>query len=116
MGSRSRKEEINFLNACDIGLITLKEGMRGLGVPSKTYNLMAVGKPLFYIGDKGSEIDRYIDNFNCGWSFDWSRADDVVAFLRSISTESFPVINEKGKCSLNALKENFTKDRVIHKF
>jgi hypothetical protein len=116
VGSRSRKEEINFLNACDIGLITLKEGMKGLGVPSKTYNLMAVGKPIFYVGDRESEIDRYIDTFDCGWSFDWSRAHDVVDYLRSISAESLPVINEKGKHSLNALKENFTKEKILSKF
>lgn len=116
VGSRSRKEEINFLNACDIGLITLKEGMKGLGVPSKTYNLMAVGKPLLYVGDKESEIDRYVDAFGCGWSFDWSRADDVVAFLRSITPESVTAINEKGRHSLNAMKENFTKEKVLSKF
>jgi hypothetical protein len=116
VGSRSRKEEINFLNACDIGLITLKKGMIGLGVPSKTYNLMAVGKPLLYIGDKKSEIDRYIYAFGCGWSFDWSHADDIVNFLKSISPESVTAINEKGIRSLNALKENFTREKVLSKF
>lgn len=116
VGSRSRKEEINFLNACDIGLITLKEGMRGLGVPSKTYNLMAVGKPLLYVGDKESEIDRYVNSFGCGWSYDWSQSDDVVAFLKSISPENIEDIKNKGVYSLNALKENFTKVNLLNRF
>lgn len=116
VGSRSRKEEINFLNACDIGLITLKEGMKGLGVPSKTYNLMAVGKPLLYVGDKESEIDRYVDAFGCGWSYNWSQADDIVAFLKSITSESLGDIKDKGAHSLNAVNENFTKEKVLSKF
>lgn len=116
VGSRSRKEEINFLNACDIGLITLKEGMRGLGVPSKTYNLMAVGKPLLYVGDKESEIDRYVNSFNCGWSYDWSEADNVITFLKSITPENIEEIKNKGVYSLKALEENFTKQKVLNKF
>ena len=116
VGSRSRKEEINFLNACDIGLITLKEGMRGLGVPSKTYNLMAVGKPLLYVGDNESEIDRYVNTFKCGWSYDWSEADYVITFLKSITPENIEEIKNKGVYSLKALEENFTKKKVLNKF
>jgi glycosyltransferase involved in cell wall biosynthesis len=116
VGSRSRKEEISFLNACDIGLITLKEGMRGLGVPSKTYNLMAVGKPLLYVGDKESEVDRYVNSFGCGWSYDWSQSNDVVAFLKSITPENIEDIKKKGAYSLKALEENFTKVNLLNRF
>ncbi|RJO19885.1 glycosyltransferase, partial [Acinetobacter baumannii] len=45
-GSLDQKEKTTGLNACDVALITLADGMLGLGVPSKSYFSMAADKPL----------------------------------------------------------------------
>lgn len=82
--SKPRSEQAKFLNSCDIGLITLCEGMYGLGVPSKVYNLMSAAKPIFYIGDKNSEIDNYIKKNKIGWSFNWQDENDILNFLTQI--------------------------------
>jgi glycosyltransferase involved in cell wall biosynthesis len=47
--------------------VTLNEGMYGLGVPSKAYNIMASGKPIIIIADKNSEISLCVKEFNLGW-------------------------------------------------
>lgn len=65
--SRPRSEQIEFLNACDIGLISLVDGMLGAAMPSKTYNLMAAGKPLLAITHPDSELARLIDEEGIGW-------------------------------------------------
>ncbi|MDR8383048.1 glycosyltransferase family 4 protein, partial [Acinetobacter baumannii] len=44
-GSLDQKEKTTGLNACDVALITLADGMLGLGVPSKSYFSMAADKP-----------------------------------------------------------------------
>jgi len=113
VGSKARSEQIYFLNACDIGLITLKEGMFGLGVPSKTYNVMAAQKPLLYIGDARSEIDRYVTKFNNGWSFNWGQKDEIVSFLRDLSERERSIIENKGNNSLNAVNTFFQKSEVL---
>ena len=41
-----REDQQTFLNACDVSIMALVPGMLGLGVPSRTYNLMAAGKPV----------------------------------------------------------------------
>ena len=41
--------------------------MYGLGVPSKLYNLMAAGKPVFYIGDRNSEVHLIMQEHEIGW-------------------------------------------------
>ena len=82
--------------------------MKGLGVPSKTYNLMAAEKPLLYIGDQYSEIDNYVRNFDCGWSFAWENEVEILSFLKNLSLEALPVIFEKGLNSRIA-SENFKK-------
>ena len=116
IGSKSRDEQNLFLNACDIGLITLSSGMKGLGVPSKAYNIMAVGKPILYIGDKTSEIDRYIMKYNNGWSFDWENSDDLVGFLKNIKTIDRFNIKEKVNSSFTEIRLRFFKDNVLQLF
>lgn len=116
VGSKPRSEQIFFLNACDISLITLKDGMKGLGVPSKTYNIMAAQKPILYIGDKNSQVDNYIKKFDNGWSFSWNEQLQLTAFLRNLSTNDFELFKIKGNRSLDAAKKDFRKDNVIKMF
>ena len=63
---RPRSEQIVFLNACDVGLVALIEGMWGTAMPSRTYNIMAAGKPILALTDEGSELARVIDEDDVG--------------------------------------------------
>lgn len=67
LDTRHRSEQNIFLNACDIGLITLAPGMYGLGVPSKAYNIMAAGKPIIAAVEADSEIGLMVIEENIGW-------------------------------------------------
>ena len=62
-----RSQQNNFLNACDVSIVTLNDGMFGLGVPSKCYNIMAVNKPILLVAEENSEVGLYIKEFNIGW-------------------------------------------------
>jgi len=66
-GSLDQKEKTTGLNACDVALITLADGMLGLGVPSKSYFSMAADKPLLAIMDSESEVADMINTHNIGW-------------------------------------------------
>jgi glycosyltransferase involved in cell wall biosynthesis len=115
LGPRSRSEQNLFLNSCHIGLVSLINGMKGLGVPSKTYNLMAAGKPIFYVGDPNSEIDNYVINYNCGWSFDWKNEGAIINMMNSFSINDLSYISEKGVNALLASK-NYEKNKVLNLF
>lgn len=115
LGPKPRNEQNLFLNACHIGVVTLISGMRGLGVPSKTYNLMAAGKPIFYIGDDNSEIGNYVNNYECGWSFSWEESEKILYVLRNISSKTISDIQQKGNRS-NEASANYTKEKVINRF
>jgi glycosyltransferase involved in cell wall biosynthesis len=115
IGSKPRNEQEQFLNSCDIGLITLKKGMRGLGVPSKTYNLMAAGKPVLYIGDVDSEIDNYIKKFDCGWSYDWNE-ENIIAFLNKLTFYDKTELNAKGLNAFNTCNNLFLKQIILKNF
>ena len=76
-GPYFRSQQNEVLAACDIALVTLQGGMYGLGVPSKTYNILASGRPILFFGPKDSEIDLLIREEGigyCRWPEKWDRA------------------------------------------
>lgn len=73
-GPYYRSQQNEVLAACHIAIVTLQEGMYGLGVPSKTYNILASGRPVLYFGPKDSEIDLLVRENGigfCGWPEKW---------------------------------------------
>jgi glycosyltransferase involved in cell wall biosynthesis len=47
-------------------LVTLAEGLAGLSVPSKTYGILAAGRPVLFVGDPRSDIARLVAKHGCG--------------------------------------------------
>lgn len=113
---KPRAEQNDFLNSCDIGLVTLSEGMYGLGVPSKVYNIFAAGKPVFYIGDTDSEIYHYIKDYDVGWAFNWSESDKIRMFLKGLTRKHVDSYREKGLLARRLVEEKFTRDYVLEKY
>ena len=69
---RSQQEKV--LGACHASVVTLSEGMYGLGVPSKAYNIMAAGRPVIYFGPEDGEIGLLIGEHGIGyigWPVKW---------------------------------------------
>lgn len=115
IGFQNRVNQNDFLNACDIGIVTLGEGMYGLGVPSKSYNIMAAGKPILMIGDIRSEIAQCITEFNLGWVI---KPNDPLALKLAIER----IYAERDH--LSSIKNNvrtvadtiFAKDRILEQY
>jgi glycosyltransferase involved in cell wall biosynthesis len=112
LSSRPRDEQNEFLNACDLGLVTLSSGMFGLGVPSKVYNIFSAGKPILYIGDRNSEISRYIHENNVGWAFFWEDEEAILDFFEHID-KIFDEIPTKGVNARKLTENKFTKDVIL---
>lgn len=92
LGSLPRDEQIHFINSFDVSIISLSEKMYGLGVPSKTYNILACGKPILYIGPKNSEVDLLINTHKIGWSL--NSFDELPRVLSIINKESVSKIDK----------------------
>jgi colanic acid biosynthesis glycosyl transferase WcaI len=54
------------LAAGDVSLVTLADGLAGLSVPSKTYAILAAGRPVLFVGDLKSDIARLVLDNHCG--------------------------------------------------
>ncbi|MCL6260022.1 glycosyltransferase family 4 protein [Aquiflexum sp. TKW24L] len=93
LGALPREEQIHFINSFDVSIISLSEKMYGLGVPSKTYNILACGKPILYIGPKDSEVDLLIRSHKIGWTL--NSFDQLPRMLTTISKDSVSKIDRK---------------------
>lgn len=83
-GSVEQAKKSIGLNACDISIVTLAEGMLGLGVPSKAYYSMAANKPLFCIMDEDSEIATMVRDNEIGWSVEPKHPQDIAHALDQV--------------------------------
>lgn len=102
-GPYFRSQQNEVLSACDIAVVTLQEGMYGLGVPSKTYNILASGRPVLFLGPEGSEIDLLVREKGigyCQWPEKWDKADLV----------------EMGKRARALAEAEYSEEAILNKF
>lgn len=115
-GPYSRNQQIDVLNDSDISLVTLVKGMYGLGVPSKTYNILAAGKPILYIGEQGTEIWRMVEENQVGYCFEPDDKQEIIAFLRSLNAGDLIKLKEMGHNARLLAESKYSKKVIINKF
>jgi colanic acid biosynthesis glycosyl transferase WcaI len=72
------------LAAADIHLVTLKRGLARSSVPSKTYSILAAGRPLVASVDEGSEVARTVERAGAGVATPPEDAEAFTKALRSL--------------------------------
>ena len=65
----------------DVGIIISKPNVGISSVPSKTWSIMAAGRPILASFDIGSEVCRIVERHNCGIATD---AGDLDAFVEAL--------------------------------
>lgn len=115
-GPYSRNQQSEVLNDSDLSLVTLVKGMYGLGVPSKTYNILAAGKPILYIGDKGTEIWRTVEDNHIGYCFEPDDRSGIVGLIKSLSDKNISQLIEMGKKARMVAEYNYSKNAILKKF
>lgn len=115
-GSYLRSQQQEVLNSCDIALVRLVDGMYGLGVPSKTYNILAAGKPILYIGERNTEVWRLIEEYGNGVCFEPHDKKGLIKYLQHLSVEDKPLLADMGKVSRKLAEEKFSKATILDKF
>ncbi|OHB61970.1 MAG: hypothetical protein A2Y76_13730 [Planctomycetes bacterium RBG_13_60_9] len=81
---QDREVLAHSLSAGDVHIITNKRGLRGLRVPCKTYGILAVGRPIVYIGEPHSETADLIRDHELGFVIQERNAQGVVKAIRDL--------------------------------
>lgn len=115
LGYRNRSEQNDFLNMCDVAIVTLSDGMYGLGVPSKAYNIMATGKPILFVGEPTSEIALCIQEYGIGWVVEPNNPDALVNVIKKIYSQR-EHIKDFSKKSRQLADGLFSKQNILNKY
>lgn len=75
------------LTAGDVHLVTLRERMPGLLVPSKIYGILAAGRPTLYVGPPTGEIAEILREGRCGTLVPSGDAEALLDAIRSYRSE-----------------------------
>ncbi len=115
-GAYPRAHQSRVLGACDIALVILGPDMYGLGVPSKTYNILAAGKPMLFLGPKDSEIYRLVKSHDIGWAFDWSEANQLIELINQWSIDDLCAIEARGDNARRLVEASYTEAGQLARF
>jgi len=112
IGSLDPSKKSEGLNAGDVAIVTLAEGMYGLGVPSKAYYSMAADKPLLAIMEAESEVSSMIKQHNIGWTVPTGDPQVLANLFLEISQNFNP---KKLSSSRKVLIENYSEQIAMEK-
>jgi glycosyltransferase involved in cell wall biosynthesis len=115
-GAYLRSQQTEILGACDIALITLVDGMYGLGVPSKAYNILASGRAILFIGPLNSEIAIMVKENNIGFCFSPYDQQGIQDFLKSLNIKHRDCLKEMGKRARQLAETKYSKECILDKF
>jgi colanic acid biosynthesis glycosyl transferase WcaI len=93
-----------------LGLVTQKTATLGSVVPSKTYGIMAAGRPILYIGPRDATPARIIREHGCGWQIDPGDVKGLLSLLELLATR-LDLIAEAGARARQAFEAHY--DRPI---
>ena len=91
-----------------VGLVTQIPETSGSIVPSKVYGIMAAGRPILYIGPRGTTPANIIERYGCGWRIEPGDVQGLVGLLRQLDQDR-GLLNDAGVRARGAFEEHYDK-------
>jgi glycosyltransferase involved in cell wall biosynthesis len=102
------EELAESLASADVQLASLRSGWEGVIVPSKVQAILAVGRPVIFVGPGQNEAARWIQEAGAGWIVG---EGDVEGLLAAIDAARDPGKRERRSCAARAFaRSHFTRD------
>lgn len=83
----TREQLSASLSAVDVHLVSLLPSLEGLIVPSKFYGILAVARPVIFIGARDGELARLIEAHGCGLVVEVGDVEGLVRALETLARE-----------------------------
>jgi colanic acid biosynthesis glycosyl transferase WcaI len=74
-----------FLSAADIWLIPYRKDLAGVSVPSRFYNLLAIGRPVLLVSEPNAEAALTVSEHGLGWVVEPGNPDELARTIRVAS-------------------------------
>ncbi|HEY4333987.1 MAG TPA: glycosyltransferase family 4 protein, partial [Ilumatobacteraceae bacterium] len=76
------------LATADVHVVPLRAGLGRVSVPSKTYSILAAGRPVVAAIDPGTEVPRILAAAGCGLAVAPDDAPEFIAAVRTLLADS----------------------------
>jgi colanic acid biosynthesis glycosyl transferase WcaI len=104
------------LSAGDVHVVSLGDAMVGIIHPSKVYGVLAVGRPVLYLGPAPSHVSEIIREHRIGWEVRHGDVDGMVAVLGTIASLTPAELAEIGGRARRAFEHEFARGRLCGRF
>lgn len=101
------------LASADLGVVTLDEKVARVAIPSKTFNLMAVGAPILAIANKETEMYNLLSKYGNGCCIPKNELTNIASFICQLKDN--PGLGQQYKDnSLKAMSNHTYKNAEIY--
>lgn len=115
LNPRPRSEQKIFLNACDVAIVSLVKKMWGVSMPSRTYNILAAGKPILALTEENSEVAKVIEEDKVGWIVPPNEPEKLLEMIYRIYEERSG-LKEKHEAARNSAIKNYSLSAALNKY
>jgi glycosyltransferase involved in cell wall biosynthesis len=84
-GYAPRERLSESLSSADAHLVTLLPALEGLIVPSKFYGVLAVARPVLFVGARDGELARIIHSYDCGFIIEPGDGEELARRIRELA-------------------------------
>ena len=97
-----------------IGLVTQLPQTVGSVVPSKTYGIMAAGRPILYVGPENTTPSLILQKHECGWRIEPGDVSGMVELLRMLERDR-SLVYETGARARHAFEKYYDRPMGAHR-
>jgi putative colanic acid biosynthesis glycosyltransferase WcaI len=99
----------DFLSAADIWLIPYRKDVAGVSVPSRFYNLLAVGRPVILVSEPDAEAALTVAEHDLGWVVTPGMPEQLAETVRAAARTSDPTLSERAV----AVARGYSPERAL---
>lgn len=113
VGELAAQQRSLGLSSCDIAIVTLAEGMLGLGVPSKAYFTMAADRPILAIMEEDAEVAYMVKEHHIGWVCEPNNPVGLASLIDEICVIKLSKLSNSPR---KILQDHFHQDKLLQSF
>jgi colanic acid biosynthesis glycosyl transferase WcaI len=101
-----------FLSAADVWIIPYRKNVAGVSIPSRFYNLLAVGRPVVLVSEPEAEAALTVAENDLGWVVTPGRPDELAKALSLASLSVDSSMTERGV----VIAKEFSRERAMSRY
>lgn len=114
---QDKNDLIYSLNSADVHWCVNAKGIKGVSCPSKVYGIMAAGKPVIGVLEKGAEVRCLIEECDCGRCCepgDYVEVADIIRwYIENAGTEAVEKMGMNGR---KYLERYLTREISVNRY